>query len=199
MKKVYISSIAVLFVAVIALYVMHFTCNNQCASEGTASVTLPDSGKSMKFAYVNIDSLLLNYNLSKDLNEDLLKQQESARTEVNEEARIFQNQMREFQRKIENNGFLTRDRAENEQQRLLKKEQELQAMNGRLSRELAIHQSEISKQLLDSITNFLEIYNQRIDCDMILSTTVGGNILYAKDGYDITSALLKELNERYSK
>jgi hypothetical protein len=34
---------------------------------------------------------------------------------------------------------------------------------------------------------------------MILSTTVGGTVLYARDGMDITDEVVSELNRRYSK
>lgn len=199
MNKFYISSIIILFLAVVALFVMQFRCEEACETGAVKSEKAEFSADKIKMAYVNIDSLLLNYQMSKDLNEELLKKQETARTEYTEEARILQNQMRDFQRKIENNGFLSRERAESEQQRLLQKEQGLQEMNGRLSRELAIRQQEISKQLLDSISNYLEIYNKDIDCELILSTTLGGNILFAKDGYNITGGVLDNLNARYLK
>ena len=45
----------------------------------------------------------------------------------------FKMKMAEFQRKLENNAFLSRERAEQEQERLMRKEQDLQ-LNNKLSR-----------------------------------------------------------------
>ena len=81
----------------------------------------------LPIAYVEVDSLLSNYNLAKDLNEQMLTRQENARATVNEKGRQLEKEVAEFERKVKNNAFLSQERFEQEQQRLLKKQQELQA------------------------------------------------------------------------
>ena len=70
-----------LAVAVIALFILHFT--SKSSSGGTnkkeLSVLLNDSSITLPVAYVNVDSLLMNYNFAKDLNESLLRKEESTR------------------------------------------------------------------------------------------------------------------------
>ena len=106
----------VLAVAVVILYIMQFSGKKESsvtrtfASAGDTTALLP-------IAYVNVDSLLLNYNYSKDLNEIILKKQENSRANITQKARSLQGEMQDFQRKVENNAFLTRERAEQEQQR----------------------------------------------------------------------------------
>ena len=105
----------VLAVAVVILYIMQFSGKKESsvtrtfASAGDTTALLP-------IAYVNVDSLLLNYNYSKDLNEIILKKQENSRANITQKARSLQGEMQDFQRKVENNAFLTRERAEQEQQ-----------------------------------------------------------------------------------
>lgn len=199
MKKLIPISIAILFVAVVVLFVMQCNASKQCASpaDNETKTMVTPSGSNLTIAYINTDTLLLNYQLSRDLNEELLKKQEDARTNLNEEARAFEREMQDFQRKIENNGFLSRDRAEREQQRLISREQELKELNAKLSNDLMVRQQEISTQLLDSITLYLEEMNIAKNYDLILSTTVGGTILHAKKGLNITTEVLDALNKRY--
>ena len=90
----------------------------------------------LPIAYVEVDSLLSNYNLAKDLNEQMLTRQENARATVNEKGRQLEKEVAEFERKVKNNAFLSQERFEQEQQRLLKKQQELQAYAQQLENEL---------------------------------------------------------------
>lgn len=187
----------VLAIAVIILFVMQFSGKNE-----TKTVKSISSGEApggiMPVAYVNVDSLLENYNYAKDLNEIILKKSENSRASVNQKANSLRTEMQEFQRKIENNAFLTRERAEQEQQRLLQKQQELQDLDARLSQELLTEQQKLNEQLRDTVVAQLKVYNKDKGYHIIYSNTMGDNILYAQDGYDITAELLEYLNKNYS-
>ena len=187
----------VLAVAVVILYVMQFSDKKESgvtrtfASAGDTTALLP-------IAYVNVDSLLLNYNYSKDLNEIILKKQENSRANITQKARSLESEMKDFQRKIENNAFLTRERAEQEQQRLLKKQEELQNLDNQLAQELMQEQQKLNEQLRDTIVSQLRAFNQDKGFQVVFSNTVGDNILLAGDSYDITAELLEFLNKNYS-
>ena len=187
----------VLAVAVVILYVMQFSDKKESgvtrtfASAGDTTALLP-------IAYVNVDSLLLNYNYSKDLNEIILKKQENSRANITQKARSLESEMKDFQRKIENNAFLTRERAEQEQQHLLKKQEELQNLDNQLAQELMQEQQKLNEQLRDTIVSQLRAFNQDKGFQVVFSNTVGDNILLAGDTYDITAELLEFLNRNYS-
>ena len=157
-----------------------------------------DATALLPIAYVNVDSLLLNYNYSKDLNEIILKKQENSRANITQKARSLESEMQEFQRKIENNAFLTRERAQQEQQRLLNKQQELQNLDNQLAQELMQEQQKLNEQLRDTIVSQLRAFNQDKGFQVVFSNTVGDNILLAGDTYDITAELLEFLNRNYS-
>ena len=106
--------------------------------------------------------------------------------------------MQEFQTKIANNAFLTQERAEQEQKRLLTKRQELESLDARLSQELMQEQQKLNEQLRDSIVSQLKIYNQGKGYQVIYSNTGGDNILLADDIYDITAEILEYLNKNYA-
>lgn len=119
-------------------------CSSSCqqqtstpaASPNTTHVQTADFSGHLPIAYVEVDSLLSNYNLAKDLNEQMLTRQENARATINEKGRQLEKEVAEFERKVKNNAFLSQERFEQEQQRLLKKQQELQAYAQQLENEL---------------------------------------------------------------
>lgn len=198
MKNVNYIINGVLAVAVVILFVMQFSGKKEekvvksvASGSGTPTEVLP-------IAYVNVDSLLENYNYAKDLNEIILKKAESSRASVNQKAASLQKEMEEFQRKITNNAFLTQERAEQEQQRLLNKRQELQDLDTRLSQELMTEQQNLNEQLRDTIVSQLTVFNQDKGFQVVFSNTGGDNILLANDAYDITAELLEYLNKNYA-
>ena len=107
--------------------------------------------------------------------------------------------MREFQRKLENNGFLSRERAEAARDAILLKQQKLQQLQQDMTNQMMNEQADLNKKLFDKITSCLREFNKEMGYDIILSTTLGGNVLFAKDGFDITLKLLEELNKDYDK
>ena len=198
MKNLSLIINAVLAVAVVILFVLVLgNKSNSGIKQLTTGKDTVISGK-LPIAYVNIDSLLLHYQFAKDANESLIKKQEDSRVTINSKAVQLKGEMDEFQRKLDNNAFLSRDRAEQEHNRLLKRQQELQELDGNLSKQLVQVQQKMSEQLRDTINVFMKQFNKDHKYQMIISNTSSDNVLYAEKGYDITSEVTKQLNERYT-
>lgn len=195
MKIFNLVSNIVLIVAFVLVWVLHpkYAEGNHAmgAEEGSGSQRLA-------VAYVNIDSVLVNYEKAKDLNEELMAQQEDARTDLTSKARKLEADMVNFQRKVENNGFLNRERAQSEQQRLVGEQQKLEELQQRMSNELGLKQQDLNDQLMTSITEYIERYNKDAQFEMIFTQTGGiGTILHAKPVYNITAKVLDALNKEY--
>lgn len=198
MKNVSIIINAIMAVAIVILFVLVLTNkSNPITKQLTTGKDVAVSGK-LPIAYINIDSLLLHYQFAKEANESLIKKQEDSRLTINTKARQLQVEMAEFQHKLENNAFLSRDRAEQEQTRLQKKQQDLQALDGDLSKQLVQIQQKMSEQLRDTINAFMKQFNKDHKYQIILSNTSSDNVLYAEKGYDITAEVTKLLNERFA-
>ncbi len=153
----------------------------------------------LKLAYVDVDSLLSQYEFSKDLNETMIKKEENVRATLNQKARELQDQVTEFQRKAQNNAFLSQERMQQEQERLGKLQQNLQDLQNRLATEMQSETQKHTMMLRDSIRNFLKDYNQTRKYSMIFSNAGLENLLYADDAYNITPEIVKGLNTRYKK
>lgn len=191
---------AILLIAVIVLFVLHFKGAKSTKNKNELQ-SKNDSTQihKMPIAYINMDSLLINYTFAKEANESLISKQENSRATLNSKARKLQTEMDEFNRKWENGAFLSRQRAEDAQGDILKKQQELQVLEGNLSKQLIEQQQKMGEQLRDTIEVFLKVFNANGRYQMILSNTTNDNVLQADDAYDITEEVIEKLNERYTK
>ena len=196
MKNNYVIS-GVLAAALILLYILHFTSKSNGAGNQVKYEFAASDSAALPIAYVNVDSLLMNYNFAKDLNEAMMRKEESSRASLIQKERQVQSAYQDFQRKIENNAFLTQKRAEEEQQRIEKMGEEYQRMAQQLSNELGIEQQKLNLQLSDSVRNALKDFNVNKNFEVILSNTASDNILLAHPKYDITDEVIMFLNKRY--
>ncbi len=195
MKNLSLIINAVLAIAVSALFIIVLYDGKSADGKGceTDGREVGTSG----IVYINTDSLLINYDYARVLSDILIRKEESSRTDLNERVKVFQQDMNEFQRKLQNNGFLSLERAQSEEGRLRRKEQELQELNNRFSNELMMEQDKMNRELRDTITNFLSGYCKNRSYRMVLSNTMGDNVLYAEESMDITKDVAAKLNARY--
>ncbi len=169
----------------------------QAPQQNVAVASTNGESVELSVAYINTDSLILNYDYAKKISEELLSKEESSRAELNQKGRVFQQEVAEFQRKVQNNGFLSVDRAQKEQERLAKKEQELAELQQKLSEDLMRQQQTFNMELRDTLTMFLESW-AKDKYKLILSNNMGDNVLYSAPGVDVTNEVVEILNARYS-
>ncbi len=189
----------VLAVALIVLFILHFT-SKPVANQTTGrelSVLLNDSSITLPIAYVNVDSLLMNYNFAKDLNESLLRKEESTRATLNQRQNQISSAAQEFERKLRNNAFLSQERAQQEQERILKMDQEYQQLAERLTQDFMLEQEKLNIQMEDTIKARMVEYNRNRKYEIIFSNRTTSTILFADDKYDITADVVEFLNNKY--
>lgn len=179
-------------------------CQNK-NQNGTKNTEIIDStGTSVSadrlpIAYINIDSLLQHYLFAKDAREELTKEYESSQATINSRARQLQQDAAEFQRKLDNSAFLSRERAEEEGARLQKRDQELQELSTKLQEKFIEKQQTLDQQYRDTLSSFLKEFNKDKKYEMILSNTSNTTILWADPAYDITAEVIEALNKRMKK
>jgi outer membrane protein len=184
-------------VAVAVLYILHFTGTGKIVEEISEDLTNRSSVdiKSLKIAYVKADSVILNYDLAQDLHDEFTKSQEAYNTEYGNKRQSFEKEAAAFQEKLQRGGFLTEQRAIQERDRLLGREQEIVKLDQELSGKLAEMQQANNKQILDSLLNYLREYNKVKGYDYILN---GGEVLLGDEAHNITKEVLQALNARYA-
>lgn len=198
MKNVHFIIEGILAAAVIVLFVLQFS-DKQTAGVSVAKQndSLQTSIGTLPIAYINVDSLLLHYTFSKEMNEQLLRKRESSMATLNQKGKELEGEITEYKRKLQNNAFLSQERAQSEENRLGKKQNELQELEQRLSSEITQEQTSMNEQLRDSVYNFLKTFNKENPYQIILSNTFNDNILYSAEKYDITKEVIEQLNARY--
>ena len=176
---------------------------SQCAGKADNAAAPAASGNAnatsgLKIAYVEIDTLLAKYNYCVDLNEAMVKKSENVRLTLNQKAKDLDRQKQEFQTKVQNNAYLTQERAQQEYNRIAKLEQDLQALQNKLATEMASENAKNSQILRDSINAFLKEYNKTKGYNLIISNTSFDNLLYADSTLNITKEIVDGLNARYT-
>ena len=173
------------------------SCNNESPKmdEKPATGDVAATG-SLKIAYVEVDSLMTQYEFCKDFTLVLQKKSTNARNTLNTKGQALQNAMQNFQQKLNNNGFTSREQAEGQQAAIQRQQQSLQELQARLENELATETGKYNDALRDSLQHVLTDYNKTKKYDIIL-TKQGDNILYAAKRFDITSDVINGLNKRY--
>lgn len=198
MNKTQIVVDAILAVAVIALFTLFFTWKPaEKAVASAENVVVADSN--LPIAYLNLDSVLTQYQFAIEASDKLMTKQEDARLKLNTKARTLQSEAADFQRKLENGAFMSRDRAEQKQQELLKKQNDLQELEAKLTNDIMLENQKLNMQLADTINNFLREFNADGRYQVIFANAGKDNILQAADGYDITAEVVEALNTRYNK
>lgn len=173
------------------------TTKHSQTTKQTPTVTHATCDSAIRIAYVDIDTLLTSYNLWIELNEQMIRKEEDVRATLNEKAKSLQADYEDFERKLNNNAFVSRERAEAEQNRILKKREELEALSERLSSELAIENEKNSVLFRDSINAYIRDYNKIHGYNIILSR-IGDNILHIDYAMNITQEIIDGLNERHA-
>ena len=174
------------------------SCNNESPKMDEAPANDNVAAGGLKIAYVEVDSLMTQYEFCKEKSLDLQKKSNNARNTLNQKGQQLQSAAANFQQKLNNNAFTSREQAESQQAAIQRQQQSLQELQVRLENELATETQKYNTGLRDSLSHFLDAYNKDKKYDLIL-TKQGDNILYAAKRFDITNDVINGLNKRYKK
>ena len=196
-KSITIALCVATIVAVSAAAMAIVKCNKVMKQTTATQAVVCDSVPAIKIAYVDIDTLLTSYTLWIELNEEMIRKEEEVRATLNEKFTSLQADAEDFERKLNNNAFVSRQRAEAEQSRILKKQEELERLQERLTNELVIENEKNSLLFRDSINAYINDYNKEHGYNVILSR-LGDNILYIDQTMNITQEIIDGLNARHA-
>ena len=201
MKNVHYVIEGVLFVAIAILFILYLAGNSSTDnSSKTAISSLEEFTNNLPIAYFDADSLIEKYFFSIDLNEQIVKKNEDTRAYLTQQQRKFEDAAQQFQYKVQNNGFLTQQRAEQEQQRLLRQQQELQEKADKITADLNEEMRRLNIQLRDTIVKHLKEYNQTKHYHIIFSNGSSNTvnpIMFANEEYNITNEVIEFLNKKW--
>ena len=192
MKKLF------LFLAVAVVFVACRQPESNEQQQVTQSDSITNPTPVIMIGVIDTDSILENYDFAVKVRNALSKKADEMSGSLKSRATQFQKEYMEFQKKIDNNAFLSRERAEQEGQRLQKKQEDLQRYQENMEKTLMQEQQNIALQLKDSIDVAIKAINKDKRFAIVLSTSsLNDNVLYVEPQYNITKEILDFLNKRY--
>ncbi len=190
MKRLFsVTGLAVLFAGIFLLS----NCNKDKKNETTSS----ENGNSFKVAIVKTDTLAEVYEYYNDLQTALMLEQQDKEADLNARYKSLQTKFLKIQRDVQNR-MITPTSAQKKQDKLALDQQKLQQDQQNYQQDMMAKSQKLTLQILDSIKNYLRIYNKDHHYDLILtSDTLESNILLSDKSMDITPDIIKGLNKRY--
>ncbi len=187
---------AVLVAAVAVLFVLFFTNKS---NKNEAVVADGSAAQKGDVVYIQIDSLVNNYDMFNDLRSELESKATKIQNDLNKKSRAFENDAKNFEEKL-NKGLLTRSQAESMQASLLQRQQELQNYTQQKQMEMAEEETVMINKVMDAIKTYVKEYNKTHQFALILTTSTTTQVVIdGSASLDITQDVLNGLNEEYIK
>ncbi len=193
-KKNLICNLAV--AALVACSLASCNDSNKMDEKPSAAATQAAAPSSLKIAFVEVDSIMSQYNFCKDYSKILEKRANNSQSALASQEKNLQAAVQNFQNKLQSNGFSSQQEAERQQAALQRQQDQLLASRDRLAGELQSQTDKFNEALHDSLQNFIAKYNKDKKFSIIL-TKQGDNILYADKALDITAEVVAGLNKAY--
>ncbi|CAN5452386.1 hypothetical protein BH23BAC1_BH23BAC1_17350 [soil metagenome] len=199
MKNLSLALNIVLFIAVVVLYVLHFSDRGsnvtlETASANTAGTNNNVSAQPLTIAYINSDTLLQNYQYFKDMADQLEEKRKKMEANFTTRAKGLENEIATFQRTAQS---MTINQARAAEEDLMKKRENLMKYQETLSQDIMLEENKINNELYNKVSEYLNDYGKKNNYQLVLTYQKGSGVLYANDGLNITQEVVKGLNDTY--
>lgn len=214
--------LAVLTVAVVVLYVLHFSGNsgpktddsaqNTAANAADATEeddnvwlddlsdsdvnTMANASGNLKIVFVNADSIITQYNYYKKLRSNMEAKAMRSERELEVEGRKLEQEYADAQKKA---ASMSQEQLAFTEQTLMKKQQNVMMLRESLAQELAEEEAKLDKQLRDKVQSYFKRLSKLEGYDYVMSYHNGSNVIYGAAQHDITSRVIADLNAEYAK
>ena len=153
-----------------------------------------EKSDNVKTAYIDTSELIEKYEKFKDEDDKFkVKSQELGRP-LEAKVKAFQNEAQSFQQNAQAKG---QQWAQQKGAELQQREQQLGVEQNALLQQLQQEGAVLKDTLINEVKQFIKTYGKKKGYDYVYGTGDAATILYAKDQYDITKDVLKELNDSY--
>lgn len=188
MKNISLVLNGVLILAVAVLYYLHFSGPSQAKLADSASAA------NLKMAYINSDSVLKYYDYFKASREKLEAKGSQLDRDLKARATGLQGEFESYQR---NRNSMTIGQAQAVEEDLTKKRNNLQLYQESLSQQMLADQDRMTKELYNKVTSFLRKYGEENNLQVVFKYDATSDLLFASDSMDISTTVVKGLNEAY--
>lgn len=149
-----------------------------------------------RIAYVEVDTIIINFDLYFDLRDELMSKQQASEAELNAKGREYEVGAKDYEDKVRK-GLVTRATAAQMEQDLMAQQQSLLNLRDQLQYNLAEEENVMNRRILEYIYDFLEEYSAENEFDFILGKSFGSPVMYSNSSLNITQEVLMGVNEKY--
>jgi outer membrane protein len=185
---------AILIVAVAYLMMGQFKAGSNQAESGKPA----QAASTVKIAFVNSDTLLEKYGSYQEKVKALERKSQDAEAALQASGRSLEREFLQAQQKVQQ-GLLTPNQVQQEEQRLTQKQQGLVAQQERMGKQLLDERQKLLGDLEKEVKGILKALREEKGYDYILNYGPGTGVLMANDQLDITDLVLERLNSTVAK
>lgn len=146
-----------------------------------------------KTAYVDNSVLIQDYYKMESTEARFEKKSQALSDELDSVAGEFQREVQEFQEGMDRMSTKQREERQNE---LVQKQQMLQQRQQQQSQMLRQESDQAIDSLIEEVKDYVAEYGKERGYSYIFGSNESANIMYAKEGLDITEEILEKLNSR---
>ncbi len=170
---------------IFALALAVISCNKEAGAPAASG---------LKTAYVDTEKLSKEYEEFKDLDSQSKTKQEVLGRQLETKVQQWRLDASSFQQEAQAKG---QQWAQLRGQELQKREQELGIEQQTIAKQLQDEFGAKNDTVVKKMKKFIQDYGKKNGYDYIFSSADVSSIMYAKNGYNITEEILKQLNDNY--
>jgi outer membrane protein len=199
MKQTQSIAIGILGVAVIALFILHFTGGSKKSSDNPAKMNASGavlSDKAGRIAYFEMDSIERNYEYIKEIQGKLKSREQAITNELQSVRNGYMARIQQLQQKAPS---MSQTEGEAAQAEINQMERNAQQKEAKLGQDLQEQQFKMMQDINKKIEEYLTDFNKENKFTYIISRQSGDFIYFRDTTMNITNDLIKGLNEQYNK
>lgn len=144
-----------------------------------------------KTAYVDTTKLIQEYKEMKDVEQEFTSKSDQVKVQLDSLAQSFQAEVKDYQEKM--GGMSAAARKEIEAG-LMQKQQAIQQQQQMMGNQLRQESDAVIDSIVTKVKDYVKDYGKKNNYTYIFGSNESANIMYAKEGLDITEEILEKLN-----
>ena len=144
-----------------------------------------------KTAYVDTTKLIQEYKEMKDVEQEFTSKSDKVKVQLDSLAQSFQKEVQVYQEGMAS--MSTAQRQETEDQ-LMRKQQTIQQQQQMMGNQLREESDVVIDSIVNKVKEYVKDYGKKNNYTYIFGSNESANIMYAKEGLDITEEILEKLN-----
>jgi len=144
-----------------------------------------------KTAYVDTTKLIQEYKEMKDVEQEFTSKSDKVKIQLDSLAQSFQADVKVYQEKMEG---MSADARKETEAGLMSRQQAIQQQQQAMGNQLRQESDAVIDSIVTKVKDYVKDYGKKNNYTYIFGSNESANIMYAKEGLDITEEILEKLN-----